>query len=312
VALLKTNNVSSVMLSNLVNNCWIFRSLVNVFADTITVRHNMNQIWKISAPLTGVVVGVLMLVFVAGDPSRSAKLANSDNLNSVSTPTSPATLEPDLITAQKVLEVAGPAPAPFLKQAGVALGKSILIENSAERLEKIRALADQVSGKGYINGEISEEGLVKTSNGCKLAAVAAEPFEAMVASARAAGFNLEISGCYRSFANQVINRDKWCNRDLCNFGAVPGTSKHGKGLAVDFKVGKRAISFQDPVFLWLLANSEQYGFFHPYWAGEKGSAKEPWHWEFGERTDSESLAKAGEIGRVDSSLIVPSSDRSTS
>lgn len=285
---------------------------VKVFADTVTVRQNISQVSKIVVPLTGVVVGALMLIFVSGDNSREAKLLNTDLSNSVNTPTSLSPNTPDLLTAEKVREVAGPTPAPFLEQAGIALGKSTLIENSAERLEKIRALADQVSGKGYVNGEISEEGLVKTSVGCKLAAVAAEPFEAMVASAKAAGFNLEISGCYRSFANQVINRDKWCNRDLCNFGAVPGTSKHGKGLAVDFKVGKRAISFQDPVFLWLLANSEQYGFFHPYWAGEKGSAKEPWHWEFGERTDSESLAKTGDVGRVDSSLIVPPSDRSTS
>jgi LAS superfamily LD-carboxypeptidase LdcB len=178
------------------------------------VRQNITQVSKIVVPLAGVVVGALMLIFVSGDPSSDANLANNDLLNSVSSPTSPTPIKSDLITAQKVLEVAGPAPAPFLEQAGVALGKSTLIENSAERLEKIRALADQVSGKGYINGEIREEGLIKTSVGCKLAAVAAEPFEAMVASAKAAGFNLEISGCYRSFANQVINRDKWCNREM--------------------------------------------------------------------------------------------------
>jgi len=276
------------------------------------VRQNISQVVKTVVPLTGVVVGALMLIFFSGDSTQGINLANTAISNSVNTPTSLSPITPDLITAEKVREVAGPVPAPLLQQAGIALGKSTLIENSAERLEKIRALADQVSGKGYVNGEISESGLNKTSIGCKLAAVAAEPFEALVASARASGFNLEISGCYRSYANQVTNRDKWCSRDLCNFGAVPGTSKHGKGLAVDFKVGKRAISFQDPVFLWLLANSEQYGFFHPYWAGEKGSAPEPWHWEFGERSDSESLAKVGDIGRVDSSLIVPRNDWSTS
>lgn len=276
------------------------------------MRNYVNQVFKLGIPLTGVVVGVTMLIVFSGRQSTDTNSANSDLFNSVNTPISPELNEPDLIAAQKILEVAGPSPEPILKQAGVAVGKSTLIETSAERLDKTRALADQVSGKGYVNGEIAETGLITTSVGCKLATVAAEPFEAMVASAKAAGFNLEISGCYRSFANQVINRDKWCTRDLCNFGAVPGTSKHGKGLAVDFKIGKRAISFQDPVFLWLLANSEQFGFFHPYWAGEKGSAREPWHWEFGERTDSESLAKAGEVGRVNSSLIVPSSDRSTS
>ena len=276
------------------------------------MRQSVNQVVKIAVPLTGVVVGALMLIFFSGDSSSGTNLAGTVLSGSVSTSTSLSPNIPDLVTAEKVREVAGPIPAPFLEQAGIALGKSTLIENSAERLEKIRALADQVSGKGYINGEISEEGLVKTSVGCKLAAVAAEPFDAMVASAKAAGFNLEVSDCYRSFANQVVNRDKWCSRDLCNFGAVPGTSKHGKGLAVDFKVGNRALAFRDPVFSWLLANSEQYGFFHPYWAGEKGSAPEPWHWEFGERTDSESLAKKGDVGRVDSSLIVPPSDRSTS
>jgi LAS superfamily LD-carboxypeptidase LdcB len=276
------------------------------------VRQPLSQVIKIVVPLLGVVIGATLLIFVSGNSSQGESLANNDLFNSVNIPTSPSATESDLILAQKVREVAGPAPAPFLQQAGVAVGVSTLIENSAERLEKMRALADQISGKGYVNGEISEAGLITTSNGCKLAAVAAEPYEAMVASAREVGLIIEISGCYRTFANQVINRDKWCSKDLCKFGAVPGTSKHGKGLAIDFKVGKRALAFRDPEFLWLLANSEQYGFFHPYWAGEKGSAPEPWHWEFGERTDSESLAKSGDVGRVDSALIVPRSDRSTS
>ena len=276
------------------------------------MRQNLNQVVKIAVPLLGVVVGALMLIFFSGDSSWGQDLAINDISNSVSAPTSSTPIRPDLILAQKVREAAGPDPAPILKQGGIALGKSTLIESSVERLEKIRALADQVSGKGYLNGEITDAGLTETSVGCKVATVAAEPFEAMIESARAAGFSLEISGCYRSYANQVVNRDKWCSRDLCKFGAVPGTSKHGKGLAIDFKVGNRALAFRDPVYRWMLENGEQYGFFHPYWAGEKGSAPEPWHWEFGERSDSETLAKIGDIGRVDSSLIVPRSDWSTS
>ena len=41
--------------------------------------------------------------------------------------------------------------------------------------------------------------------------------------------------CYRTYAQQVAERNYWCSLGLCQFAAVPGTSVHGWGKAVDFQ-----------------------------------------------------------------------------
>ena len=51
------------------------------------------------------------------------------------------------------------------------------------------------------------------------------------------------------------------------YGAVPGTSNHGWGLAVDADV-------TDPATLtWLRTNAHRFGFV-------EAVPREPWHWEF--------------------------------
>lgn len=60
--------------------------------------------------------------------------------------------------------------------------------------------------------------------------------------------------------------------------AVPGTSNHGWGTALDLCGGIQ--SFGSAEHVWLLANAPLHGWFHPAWAGPGGSKPEPWHWEF--------------------------------
>lgn len=50
------------------------------------------------------------------------------------------------------------------------------------------------------------------------------------------GYWLQSNGdasCYRTFAQQVELRAYWCNQGNCSNAAVPGTSNHGWGLAID-------------------------------------------------------------------------------
>lgn len=50
------------------------------------------------------------------------------------------------------------------------------------------------------------------------------------------GYWLQSNGdasCYRTFQQQVDLRQYWCNQGNCSNAAVPGTSNHGWGLAVD-------------------------------------------------------------------------------
>ncbi|TDD82856.1 D-alanyl-D-alanine carboxypeptidase family protein [Actinomadura rubrisoli] len=65
------------------------------------------------------------------------------------------------------------------------------------------------------------------------------------------------------------------------FAAVPGTSNHGKGQAVDLCGGvQNSGSVQ---FNWMEANAKKYGWLHPAWA--YSNPFEPWHWEFGTEND---------------------------
>ena len=71
------------------------------------------------------------------------------------------------------------------------------------------------------------------------------PLEGQLANQAAAGFNsmalaagerLAISGCdsaYRPYARQLYWRSYWCGHGSCGNAAIPGTSNHGLGLAID-------------------------------------------------------------------------------
>ena len=67
-----------------------------------------------------------------------------------------------------------------------------------------------------------------------------------------------------------------CN---CGYAAVPGTSVHGWGRAVDFEDGPRELTFSSTGYQWLQANAARFGFVHPAWAEPDGSSPEAWHWE---------------------------------
>lgn len=60
--------------------------------------------------------------------------------------------------------------------------------------------------------------------------------------------------------------------------AVPGTSNHGWGVAMDLCGGVE--SYTSPQHAWLAMNSAKYGWVNPSWAQARGSRPEPWHWEY--------------------------------
>ena len=64
-----------------------------------------------------------------------------------------------------------------------------------------------------------------------------------------------------------------------SLAALPGTSNHGWGVAVDLCGGVE--QFGSAEHQWMVANAAQYGWVHPHWARQGGSRAEPWHWEFG-------------------------------
>jgi hypothetical protein len=80
-----------------------------------------------------------------------------------------------------------------------------------------------------------------------------------------------VTDSYRDFASQVAVRAA-----KPTLAAVPGTSNHGWGVALDLCDGVQV--FGSPQHEWLKLHAMAYGWFHPSWAQAGGSKPEPWHW----------------------------------
>lgn len=97
---------------------------------------------------------------------------------------------------------------------------------------------------GYSNGQLPSSALspIATGASCnQLRSDAASGFNTM---SLAAGHNLSLAGCasaYRTYAQQVQLRAYWCGLGKCGNAAVPGTSNHGLGLAVDATTSTQAV-----------------------------------------------------------------------
>lgn len=104
------------------------------------------------------------------------------------------------------------------------------------------------------------------TNGLVLRADAAAAFNRM-----AAADGMPCAGnSYRSYSQQVA-----LYRQKPSLAAVPDTSNHGWGVAVDFTCG--ADSDGSTAYRWLKANGPIFGWTHPAWAEPDGNSQEPWH-----------------------------------
>jgi D-alanyl-D-alanine carboxypeptidase len=120
----------------------------------------------------------------------------------------------------------------------------------------------------YGNGQVPTEALTPVGQGGhRLWGPAAEAWRACVEAARADGIDLTITDSYRTYDQQVdlVNRKGLYSQG--GYGAVPGTSNHGWGLAVDADVtDQRTLD-------WMRANAYRFGYV-------EAVPREPWHWEF--------------------------------
>lgn len=129
---------------------------------------------------------------------------------------------------------------------------------------------------GYPNGFIPLNALCGIGiAGHALRCDAAGSFQAMSA-AFASSFGrrpLCLTDSYRTFDSQV--RLYGLKPALA---AIPGTSNHGWGLAIDLCGG--AQSFGTPEYAWLVRFAPSFGWSNPPWAQPGRGREEPWHWEF--------------------------------
>lgn len=167
-------------------------------------------------------------------------------------------------------------------------------DGRAERLARARALAEartrewrnRVTGEVgscaggdtslYPNGQIPLTALCPLwgAPGEHLRADAAFAFGRLSqAYAADTGLPLCVTDSYRPYAEQV---QVYAAKP--HLAAVPGTSNHGWGTAVDLCGGVE--SFGTAAHEWMSRNAPAFGWFHPAWAEPSGSRPEAWHWEF--------------------------------
>lgn len=122
---------------------------------------------------------------------------------------------------------------------------------------------------GGMNGKLNPNDpsqLVEIEPGHYLHPEAARKWNAMRDAARQDGINLSINNAYRSYPQQVAMANKFGLYSRGGRAAVPGTSNHGWGTALDLNVKSNPQSLA-----WLRQNASKFGF--------KNIPREPWHWE---------------------------------
>ena len=119
----------------------------------------------------------------------------------------------------------------------------------------------------YGNGRIPASALAPVGDtGHRLWAPAAGALERLRTDAARDGVTIGITDSYRSYEAQV---DVAARKGLYSQGglaAVPGTSDHGWGMAVDLGLDSSAQA-------WMRQNAGRYGFV-------EDTPREPWHWAY--------------------------------
>lgn len=132
------------------------------------------------------------------------------------------------------------------------------------------------------NGRLPSSSLAPTVAGGQLVATAAASIGRMaVAFYREFGYPMLATDTYRTYEQQVAVRE-----EKGVWAAIPGTSNHGLGLAVDWSSNiNRDTSAEHR---WMEQNGPKYGWFNPWWAVDDDPSNgqyEPWHWEYVEVLD---------------------------
>ncbi len=122
---------------------------------------------------------------------------------------------------------------------------------------------------GYVRGQAVELVLVSIGNGHWLDRSAADAFKAMRAAALAQGVALIVNSSFREMAQQQAWYAEWLSGVRAAIVAVPGTSLHQSGRAIDLDTDDGT----NAAFTWLNANAARFGF-------RRTVASEPWHWEY--------------------------------
>ncbi len=138
--------------------------------------------------------------------------------------------------------------------------------------------------------------LAEVEKGHKVDYRIADALTQMLADARADGILPRITSSFRTDADQQAIMQEYIDDYLAqgytqeeaeaearNWVALPGTSEHQIGLAVDISTADWNKQSAYVVWEWLEANCTRYGFILRYteeWASMTGTSPEPWHFRY--------------------------------
>lgn len=183
-----------------------------------------------------------------------------------------------LAETRAAVEVAEAREARLAAAEAIARQRSGIPAAAVDGAYTVRPLAEcqGASTAGYPNGQIPTTALCPLwgTSGQVLRADAAAAFNAMSrAYAEVFSAPICVTDSYRDYPSQVA-----VAAAKPTLAAVPGSSNHGWGVALDLCDGIQ--SFSSSQHAWMKANSMAFGWFHPAWAQQGGSKPEAWHWEF--------------------------------
>lgn len=197
-------------------------------------------------------------------------------------PADPAALAAEAAVALEqvdaLLEAAAGLDAVVTEVSQVAA--AVVAQQEAER-RAAEELARKVAAvENASNGAVPEDMLCAPAFApdARLRCDAAQALERLNAAYRAEhGRDLKVVSSYRSYSAQVATR-----ASRGSLAATPGTSNHGRGVAVDLGGFGSVGQFDDPDYLWMRAHAGDYGWYHPASMRPGGGGpQEPWHWEYG-------------------------------
>ncbi|WP_421734231.1 D-alanyl-D-alanine carboxypeptidase family protein [Cellulomonas sp.] len=128
-----------------------------------------------------------------------------------------------------------------------------------------------------VTAPVPESDTVVTGLGVRVHPCLADALDALMSAARDAGIDLHAGG-WRSASQQIALRAANCSPTeadptvvICRpQTAPPGTSRHERGLALDFTTGGSVLRAGSPAFVWLTEHAADYGL--------QNLPSEPWHW----------------------------------
>ncbi|WP_157453786.1 D-alanyl-D-alanine carboxypeptidase family protein [Cellulomonas sp. Root485] len=128
-----------------------------------------------------------------------------------------------------------------------------------------------------VTAPVPQEDTVVTGQGVRVHPCLADALDTLMTAARADGIDLRAWG-WRSSSQQIALRAANCSPTEADPTVVacrpqtapPGTSRHERGLALDFTVEGKVLRAGSPAFVWLTQNAAAYGL--------ENLPGEPWHW----------------------------------